>query len=46
MIEVVPGQGVVEGVEEERVVAMSTGDPAHARHLGTHLKRKNVNGGN
>ena len=46
MIEVVPGQGIVEGVEEERVVAMSTGDPAHAWHLGTHLKRKNVNGGN
>jgi len=28
-----PGEGIVEGVEEERVVAMSTSDPAHPRHL-------------
>ena len=32
-IEAVPGQRVVEGVEEERIVAMSASDPAHARHL-------------
>ena len=44
MIEAVPGQGIVEGVEEERVMAMSTGDPAHARHLKTHLIRATVSG--
>ena len=30
---IIPGEGIVEGVEEERVVAMSTSDPAHPRHL-------------
>ena len=44
MIDVVPGQGVVEGVEEERIVAMSTGDPAHAWHLKTLLITETVNG--
>ena len=29
-----PGQGVVEGVEEEGVVTVSTGDSAHSRHIG------------
>ena len=28
-----PGKGIVEGVEEEGVVAMRTSDPAHPRHL-------------
>ena len=29
-----PGQGVVQGVEEEGVVTVSTRDPTHARHVG------------
>ena len=29
----VPGKGIVEGVEEEGVMAMSASDPAHTRHL-------------
>ena len=29
----VPGKGIVEGVEEEGVMAMSASDPAHPRHL-------------
>ena len=29
----VPGKGIVEGVEEEGVMAMRTSDPAHSRHL-------------
>jgi len=28
-----PGKGIVEGVEEEGVMAMRTSDPAHSRHL-------------
>ena len=29
-----PGQSIVESVEEEGVMTMSTGHPAHARHIG------------
>ena len=29
-----PGQGVVKSVEEEGVVTVSTGHPAHTRHVG------------
>jgi len=29
-----PGQGVVQRVEQERVVTVSTRDPTHTRHVG------------
>ena len=39
-----PGQGVVEGVEEEGVMTVSAGHPTHPRHIGQRRRHRGRGG--